>query len=185
LAISPLSDIVFDVAKAADPLQYSAAVEKLARIGAPEAAEDSFAALLDSADSLDTETDALDRPALDWTRADLRGRLAPVGTFVASAGTHPKAPYQQFEAFVLQTFIQSMFPKDATHVFGQGIAGSYWSSMLAEEIAGQMAKSGGIGIAKEIAARHPALSSASPGQDAAGSPPNFTIPAFLLETGES
>jgi flagellar protein FlgJ len=185
LAISPLSDIVLDVAKAADPLQYTEAVRKLVNIGAPEAAEDSFASLLDSADSLDTETDALAQPALDWTRADLRGRLAPVGT-LGVAGHVKTPPYQQFEAFVLQTFVQSMFPKDATHVFGQGIAGSYWSSMLAEEIAGQMAKSGGIGIAKEIAARHPALSGVNPGQGAQfGSVPNFTIPAFLLETDES
>jgi hypothetical protein len=184
LAISPLSDIVLDVAKAADPLQYTAAVRKLASIGAPEAAEDSFAALLDSPDPVDTETDAVDQPALDWTRADLRSRLAPVGAHSTLTASKAKAPYQQFEAFVLQTFVQSMFPKDATHVFGQGIAGGYWSSMLAEEIAGQMAKSGGIGIAREIAARHPEAAPAAQGS-ASDAVPRFTIPDFLLGTGGS
>ena len=37
------------------------------------------------------------------------------------------------------------------HVFGDGIAGSFWSSMLAEQIAGQLAKAGGIGIADALA----------------------------------
>jgi hypothetical protein len=185
LAINPLSDIVLDVAKAADPLQYTEAVRKLTNIGAPDAAEDSFASLLDSADAVDTETEALNEPALDWTRADLRSRLGPVGT-LGVAGHVKTPPYQQFEALVLQTFVPSMFPKDATHLFGEGKAGSYWSSMLAEEIAGQMAKSGGIGIAKEIASRHPALSGAPVGQGTpSGSMPTFTIPAFLLGTGES
>ncbi len=53
----------------------------------------------------------------------------------------------------LQTFVQEMLPKDASHVFGQGLAGSFWSSMLAEQIAGQMSKSGGLGIADLMASR--------------------------------
>ena len=63
----------------------------------------------------------------------------------------PAEPYRQFEAFVLQTFIESMLPKDANHVFGDGIAGSFWSSMLAEQIAGQLAEAGGLGIADTLA----------------------------------
>jgi len=152
VAINPPSDIILDVARAADPLQYSAAVQKLSRIGGAAAADPAFDLLLDSIDAaqaFEPQFDSLPAQVVDWTRADLRGQLAPFDP--RSAAASAMAPARQFEAFVLQTFIQSMFPKDANHVFGEGIAGSYWSSMLAEQIAGQMARSGGIGIADEIA----------------------------------
>ncbi len=140
MAISPLSDIVLDVARAADPLQYRAAVDKLARLSdsAASTAADSFDALLDA---------QAGTPGFDAARADLRFRLA--ASLDAAKGASAK-PYQQFEAFVLQTFIQSLLPKDADHVFGDGLAGGYWRSMLAEQIAGQLANSGGIGIAAAI-----------------------------------
>ena len=151
LAINPPSDIILDVAKAADPLQYSAAVERLAQIGgAPEVA-DGFDLLLNKLEPSENAP-APKADAFDWTRADLRSRLDPFTQREMQDG--PQPAQVQFEAFVLQTFIQSMFPKDAEHVFGGGIAGSTWSSMLAEQVAGQVAKAGGIGIADELAALH-------------------------------
>lgn len=60
-------------------------------------------------------------------------------------------PYVQFEAFVLQSFIQAILPKEASAVFGEGTAGEVWKSMLAEKIALQVAEAGGVGIAKAIA----------------------------------
>ena len=39
---------------------------------------------------------------------------------------------KDFEAFVLQSFIQEMLPKKAEGVYGSGIAGDIWRSMLAE-----------------------------------------------------
>jgi flagellar protein FlgJ len=158
VAINPPSDIILDVARAADPLQYNAAVQKLSRLGAATAPDAAFHLLLGSlgAEPLEPGFDSVAAEAFDWTRADLRSQLAPFDPS-SSAADPAMAPARQFEAFVLQTFIQSMFPKDANHVFGEGIAGSYWSSMLAEQIAGQIARSGGIGIADEIAASPPAV----------------------------
>jgi peptidoglycan hydrolase FlgJ len=146
VAINPPSDIVLDVAKAADPLAYRAAVDKLTRIGGAATAAADFQMALGTATSEAVE-DAADALGTAFRQAgNLRGRLA------AAAGEElAYEPYRQFEAFVLQTFIQSMLPKDANHVFGDGIAGSYWSSMLAEQIAGQLAESGGIGIADALA----------------------------------
>lgn len=57
---------------------------------------------------------------------------------------------EKFEAFVLQSFIQEMLPKDTENVFGGGLAGEYWRSMMAEQLGGVMAKGGGIGIAKYL-----------------------------------
>lgn len=56
----------------------------------------------------------------------------------------------EFEAFILQSFIQEMLPKDAESVFGKGTAGSVWRSMLSEKIANEVARSGGIGIAERL-----------------------------------
>jgi len=151
VAINPPSDIVLDVARAVDPLQYSAASEKLSRLGQSAAAEpDEFSRIFDTVDrSQSSEAPRDSNPA----RADLRSRL-PQSPLAASA--KPPEEYERFEAFVLQSFVQSMFPKHAENIFGQGVAGEIWKSMMAEQIAGQLAKAGGIGIAREIAAAHPA-----------------------------
>jgi len=59
---------------------------------------------------------------------------------------------QKFEAFVLQTFIQEMMPETPESVFGSGISGDFWKSMMAEKIAEQVAARGSIGIADYLTA---------------------------------
>ena len=59
--------------------------------------------------------------------------------------------YRKFEAFILQMFVESMLPQDASEVFGKGTAGTVWRSMLAEQIGNEMAKGNGIGIAQQLA----------------------------------
>ncbi|HRN88920.1 rod-binding protein [Hyphomicrobium sp.] len=59
---------------------------------------------------------------------------------------------QKFEAFVLQTFIQEMMPKEAEGVFGSGVAGDFWRSMMAEKMAEQVAERGELGIADLVRA---------------------------------
>ncbi len=60
---------------------------------------------------------------------------------------------------MLQSFIQEMLPKDAEHVFGKGAAGEIWKSMLAEQLATEIARGGGVGIAKSLAAAKPSETS--------------------------
>lgn len=79
-----------------------------------------------------TEPSALTDPALEFRP----GRV------------HDKADAaQKFEAFVLQTFIQEMMPKEAEGVFGSGVAGDFWRSLMAEKVAEQVAERGNLGIA--------------------------------------
>jgi Rod binding domain-containing protein len=52
---------------------------------------------------------------------------------------------------VLSNLLEDAMPDDGASFFGEGTAGGVWKSMLVEQIAGQMAKAGGIGIAAEIA----------------------------------
>lgn len=58
--------------------------------------------------------------------------------------------FRRFEAMVLQTFIQNMLPKEGAAVYGKGMAGDMWKSMLAEKVAGVVAERGGIGIADRM-----------------------------------
>lgn len=130
VAISPPSDIVLDVARAAEPQTLEAARARLAartaaagtfRVGEAEAARNAAAALA--------------------ARHDAEPRVAA-----------PKGPFEKFEAGILQSFIQSMLPKQADSVYGKGLSGDMWKSMMAEQIAGQIAANGGIGIASRLLA---------------------------------
>ena len=47
-----------------------------------------------------------------------------------------------------------MLPKDAPGVFGEGAAGDMWRSMLSEQIAKQIAKSGALGLSRRLFATH-------------------------------
>ncbi len=76
--------------------------------------------------------------------------------------------FKRFEAMVLQTFIQNMLPKDGTAVYGKGMAGDMWKSLLAEKVADVMADRGGIGIADRVLGeRYASQSEAKPAAKAA------------------
>ena len=64
------------------------------------------------------------------------------------------APLEQFEGFVLRSFIESMLPSEDSDFYGKGTAGSIWRSKMAEEIGNEIAKGGGIGIADTIAGKN-------------------------------
>jgi hypothetical protein len=135
VAITPPSDIVLDVARAADPEKYRVAAERLARLRATAPGTETF--MLPAA------------PTRAATPADVANTAA---TPTASAQSRRRLdPYGQFEAFVLQSFVQSMLPKNATTVFGKGSAGEFWRSMLAEKMGDELARSGQVGIARRLA----------------------------------
>jgi peptidoglycan hydrolase FlgJ len=141
MAISLPSDIVSDVARAADPARVQAAAQRLSEGSGP----------LDGA--------GFDEVA---KQVGIPSALGGLDVYTArntlrndAAVTEPeraKAAFEQFEAFVLQTFIESMLPKDAENTFGKGNAGAIWKSMMAEQLGAQISKAGGIGIASNILA---------------------------------
>ena len=51
----------------------------------------------------------------------------------------------------MQSFIQTMLPKNSKSFFGKGTAGEVWKSMLAEKLGAQIAGSGQVGLAKRLA----------------------------------
>ena len=139
MAISPPSDIVNDVARAADPARYQAAAQKLLDGASPVGGA-----------SFEDAVKAAGQPLMA-AGADiytLRNSLRNDAESVEAAKA--KKAHQDFEAFVLQTFVESMLPKDAENTYGKGSAGSIWKSMMAEQIGAQLSRAGGIGIAKHI-----------------------------------
>ena len=174
----PSVDIVLDVARAADPERYREAVQRLTELRSAAA-----------------ETPAASTPASSITeqRPAPFARTIEANTTVRQEPARPRArlnAYGQFEAFLLQTFVQSMLPKNAANVYGKGTAGEVWRSMLAERIGEQLAKSGQVGIADRLASsvRQPSLASeAAPGVGvapaaAAGPQPQVTAEAAAAAT---
>ncbi|MCW6507346.1 rod-binding protein [Lichenifustis flavocetrariae] len=153
MSIAPPSDIVLDVAQAADPSRVQAAAAKLASLAAGTTGDIDFTAVLQS-------------------------RSAPIAPPQTSPAAHPldygrghqietkrSSPYQKFEAVVLQNFLQSILPKDS-ELFGDAFSADAYRSMLAEQLATQVAKTGRLGIAHAIEAKenllHPQHAGAAP-----------------------
>jgi Rod binding domain-containing protein len=137
LAISPPSDLVLDVVKAADPLEVQAAQEKLkanrAAFRATSLAENGsgFSSKVDVLESATTKT--------DLEQVKVRGKTEEI----------PET-YRKFESMVLQNFIKNMLPSDSEQVYGKGATGDIWKGMMAEQLGNVMSKGDGIGIAKQL-----------------------------------
>jgi Rod binding domain-containing protein len=157
MTIAPASDIVLDALMAADPAKSRAAAEKLSQMRPSRAGD--FDTAITGADGAQraattTAASAVSQEALA-AQALLAQRPPPRIDAAASGRAAVPPAYRKFEAFVLQTFIESMLPRGSAVNFGKGVAGDVWRSMLAEQLGTAVAKSGGVGIAKFLAAAHP------------------------------
>lgn len=142
MSINPASDIVLDVARAADRSRSLAAMERLLGAGAAQPASGAFASLMTP-------------PAAG--AGDFRSEVAmmagkPAASAAPAAGRGASA-YKGLEELVLQRLVETMLPKEASGVFGAGTAGDIWRSMLAEQLARQISKSVDFGLANSGAAR--------------------------------
>ncbi|MBR0975695.1 MULTISPECIES: rod-binding protein [Bradyrhizobium] len=149
MIVTATTDLVLDVLDAADPVAQRAATAKLDGLKASDA---DFAATMDA--EVGKAAAAADQAATKLSEAQpgaVNGAPVPVIKAPASGEV-----YRKFEAFILQTFVETMLPKESEEVFGKGTAGGVWKSMLAEQLGAQLAKGKGIGIAKQLAAAHPA-----------------------------
>jgi hypothetical protein len=136
MAISPVSDIILDVTRAADPQKASAASRALSAEGPSRT--DFSTTLTRAAPPVDAGNYAYRNPGLTIAPAMTPARKAEVG----------------LESVLLKSMIEEMMPKDAPDVFGSGVAGDVWRSMLSEKIANEVAKSGALKIADRLFATH-------------------------------
>ncbi|WP_321336836.1 rod-binding protein [Breoghania sp.] len=140
MAIQPPTDLVLDVARAADPEKLRAAANRLKAMAPTDALHGQ-----DFDNTFDTVTNDLTagraRHHLPVNRASMRTQTPMAASL---------SPTQQFEALILQQFIEVMLPEDAETVFGEGTAGDIWKSMMAEQISKQVVSAGGVGISEII-----------------------------------
>lgn len=147
MGLSLTTDIALDVSKAADPQRLAAARAKLLAIksaGDIQTAEPAANA---------TNSKGAKPPVvagLQRETSPFRTSASQIAETPAKTSNERAKAAQEFEAFILQTFVQELLPKDAESVYGHGTAGSAWRSMLSEKIAHVIAESGGIGIAERL-----------------------------------
>ncbi|MDD7908993.1 MULTISPECIES: rod-binding protein [Pseudovibrio] len=151
MAVSPVGDLVLDVLKQADPLEASSARETLAKpvkvsADLPIAGEQAdWASAMSRAEKVG--------PAASGVGLASSG--TPVETLTSFAQHNISNRTQEslgerLEAAVLQTFVKSMLPREMESFFGSGTAGHMWKGLMAEQLATQMARSGGIGLAEKL-----------------------------------
>lgn len=142
MSLNLSSDLLLDVANAANPASARAAAQRLAafspKYNAPQTAS---AAHL----SFPELVMPMRAPAKAHTPAD-----APQLAATRKLGDPMANAMAQFERVVTQSFVEAMFPKNANALFGQGYAGQVWKSFMAEAIAGETAQAGGLGLARSL-----------------------------------
>lgn len=124
MAISLATDIVLDVIKAAEPAAAEAARTRLQEISVAGKVSEPFSTHL-STSVTGTPEKAADADA-----------------------------YKKFESLVLGSFIQNMLPEQTESVYGDGLSGNMWKSILAQHLGDAVAANGGIGIANRLLADH-------------------------------
>lgn len=143
MSIFPATDLVSDVARAADPQRLNAAVTRLADLSSKKVRPEEFADLVrgQAAPNASATPDVL--------------RAAPASVRVSTApgkiaNVRANEVTEKFEAYILQTFLQTMLPQSDQALFGRGAAGGVWRSMLAEQLGDQIARAGGVGLQKML-----------------------------------
>jgi hypothetical protein len=141
--MSASSDLIVEVARAADPAQSASVtrrLEALAQDGATPATN--FAATL-AATSAAAPASA---PPIGQGLGNARFAFEGAG----SAADRTSQAHLKFEAALLNNFVSEMLPKNADSVYGEGYAGDMWRSLLAQTVSEQIAKSGALGIARRL-----------------------------------
>ncbi|UDF30815.1 UNVERIFIED_ORG: rod-binding protein [Roseateles sp. XES5] len=141
MAISPPSDLVLDVVRAADPSQVQEAQAKLKSNRAAFEAN----SLAEAGAGFQAAVSILNRDTATTGAADS-------GVKAVGAKAIPEH-LRKFETMVLQNFVKSMMPTENEDIYGKGTAGEMWRGMMADQLGEALAKGGGIGIAESLAAK--------------------------------
>jgi hypothetical protein len=132
MSIFPATDIISDVARAADPGKVKLAIKRLEDIGGEKTRQ------VDLAFS-----------AAESSVASLPGKVQSVRRVDAAAPVtrvETLSPTQKFEAFLLQGWLDVILPKEGSGVYGSGAGTGIWRSMMAEQLATQIVRAGGVGL---------------------------------------
>ncbi len=175
MSISPPSDLILDVMKAADPQRMREAALRLkdmaaARAAATETGAGKWSESLRMAGFSPAGAGRkISTPHLDAASGTRAPAAAAPETHVAamrdsapaavpgqSSGTTGRGMRESFaalEGVVLENMLEGMLGGSGSEVFGEGLAGEYWKSMMARAIATQVARRGGMGLAEALVRR--------------------------------
>ncbi|OYY30359.1 MAG: hypothetical protein B7Y65_00715 [Azorhizobium sp. 35-67-15] len=140
MGIQLTTDIVMDVVKAGNPARTQKITSTLKAIGS------GFSQAMSQQGAIGPANGLAYAPT---SAVGLQNATALTKT--SAAGGPAASVHRKFESMVLSQFVQAMLPSQATAVYGSGNAGQIWKSMLAEKVADEVARHGGIGIADRIA----------------------------------
>lgn len=141
MSIQPPSDIVLDVAQAADPVKSLAAAQRLTKLSPSDGAGDGFSGVLENLAPLTDNS------------ASLRSRLNVMGGSGSSAATDARTKaYKGLEALIFQNLFETTLPHDTS--LGPGMAGDVWRSMMAEQLSKQIANVVDLGLMPKSPASH-------------------------------
>lgn len=122
MAVDFPTDLIMDVARAADPQRVRSVTARLEGAGS---AGDAGSAIADAA------------------------RIGR-GLSRVHAGKDAREAAKEFEALLVTNMIDTMMGESAESVFGGGFAGSVWQSMMAEQVAKQVVKTADFGVADTV-----------------------------------
>ena len=137
MSIRPVSDIVLEVAMAADPAKYQAATEKLSPAGTVTQTQSrSFESILKNTVAKIPDT---------WKNFGPSSLAASRLPNQTNASTRA---YKGLEQLVLKNLVENMLPKDSPALFGSSTAGDIWRSMLADQLASEIGSTVDLGSAR-------------------------------------
>lgn len=133
MSIFPATDIVSDVARAADPQKAQAAFARLSAMAAARSVTGAQA---------NFQTDA----------APQNARLEREMRTIISASPPPQiqtlTATQKFEAFLVQSWLENLLPKEESGIFGSDPGANVWRSMMAEQLGAKLASTDCLGLQK-------------------------------------
>jgi len=141
VSISPVSDIILDVARAADPVKARSAAAKLT---------DGAVATTAGSGGVG-HIFAPSTPTVPSHLKDFGGSKSAFSTLLDQTDARTRA-YKGLEQLVLKNLVENMLPKQCAALFGSGTAGDIWRSLLADQLATEIGKAADLGAAHQYQA---------------------------------
>jgi flagellar protein FlgJ len=152
MSIFPTTDLISDVANSADSRRLAAGLQRLRNLSMSAADKASNSAPLSVAPQGGKEEVS---PGNRFET--VVGLKKPPPHNIASIPREVKSGHamaaRKFEAFILQTWLETLLPKTEGGSFGTDGSANIWRSMMAEQLGMQLARSDVIGLQKIITTR--------------------------------
>ena len=145
MAISIPSDLVLDVVNAADPVERQMAAQ---RLGSASRSAMQVASATGAVPDLGSGTEPASFEK-HYASAGKPAVLSDAGISRYSKGIakEQNPVSEKFVALMLHEMLETMLPRDTEGIYGEGLSGDMWRSMLSEQVSNQMAKSDKLDLA--------------------------------------